>query len=280
MTAAVTPSLLVREETAADRAAVAALYAGLGERAMLMRFSTRVPPELADRLAALDDTAAFGVVAVTGGRVVGEARLERDDGTWETDGTWEMGVAVADDHQGHGLGPRLLDRLAELARRRGIGVFTAAVRMDNDPMLRVLRRMGAAVVGATEGGVVFLEVATDGLMPGWPSGTARPTVLVESRSLWETPQTEALRRAGYDVRRCAGPSRSAAVPCALLVHGRCRLVEQADHVADLLPDGEPWCAALAAVHPGRLVATDLTQWRSAVERLTAGTPTRPGTVPG
>jgi acetate---CoA ligase (ADP-forming) len=57
----------------------------------------------------------------------------------------EVAFAVSDALQGHGIGTRLLERLATLARERGIDTFSAEVLGDNRRMLDVFRESGFAV---------------------------------------------------------------------------------------------------------------------------------------
>jgi GNAT superfamily N-acetyltransferase len=269
--------LVLREATTADVASIGDLYMSLSETSMQMRFSMVVPLDDARRIARMrPGRGTIAVVALAGGRIVGEARLE--DGR---DG-YELGLTVADSHQRAGLGRRLVGRIRIVARSRGIASFRAIIRIDNIPMLRLLQSVGYAITAPTEGGVVTAEVATDGLMPGWQAGSA-PRVLVESRGVWETPETTALRSAGFDVRRCPGPGGTVRATCPLLTHGQCRLVEEADLVACLLPGDDPDCAALTALHsasrPGRILAGSPAEWRAAVQRLTVPDAVNPGSPP-
>jgi RimJ/RimL family protein N-acetyltransferase len=54
----------------------------------------------------------------------------------------EVAIIVEDRHQGKGLGTLLVDRLAAYARAHGIREFAAEVSVDNDRMLRFIRRIG------------------------------------------------------------------------------------------------------------------------------------------
>ena len=58
----------------------------------------------------------------------------------------EVAFTVADDHQGRGIGTRLLERLAEAAAAVGIGQFLAEVLPDNRSMLSVFRDAGFDIV--------------------------------------------------------------------------------------------------------------------------------------
>jgi len=54
----------------------------------------------------------------------------------------EIAFAVADSVQGHGIGTRLLERLAHIARAAGIEAFDAYVLGDNSRMLEMFRNSG------------------------------------------------------------------------------------------------------------------------------------------
>lgn len=58
----------------------------------------------------------------------------------------EFAVVVVDDHQGRGLGTLLLAALARAAAAHGIARLRGWVSASNEPMLRLLRGLGAEVV--------------------------------------------------------------------------------------------------------------------------------------
>ena len=88
-------------------------------------------------------------------------------------GTWsrlrdrtaaEAAFAVDDEHQGRGIGTRLVEQLAGLAADAGIERFVAEVLASNLAMLQVFERVGFEVARELEGGVVevvFPIAATD-----------------------------------------------------------------------------------------------------------------------
>ena len=69
-------------------------------------------------------------------------------------GAAEVAFTVADEHQGRGIGPRLLERLAERAAEAGIERFVAEVLADNRPMLKVFEEAGFEVSRTLEGSEV------------------------------------------------------------------------------------------------------------------------------
>jgi acetyl coenzyme A synthetase (ADP forming)-like protein len=71
----------------------------------------------------------------------------------------EVAFAVADELQGHGVGTRLLEQLAESAADAGISTFVAEVMPDNRAMLRVFEDAGFAVSRRLEGGTTEVRLA-------------------------------------------------------------------------------------------------------------------------
>ena len=231
----------LRLATLDDVPAIIDLYRGLSPESQLMRFSTHVAEDVLLRAAFLDDR-FDAVIALRGGRVVGEARLEVNP-----DSDHEFAITVADDVHGQGVGTALLDGVRERAGDRGIVTLRAQVRIDNVPMLALLRRIGGVIV-LVSGGDVLIDIASDRQMPGWPSRGAGTNVLVEAAGLMERPITTALRAAGYDVRQCGGPGSGRREPCPLLSGARCRLADEADSIVFLLPESDAQSRAVLAAH--------------------------------
>lgn len=63
----------------------------------------------------------------------------------EPRGTAEYAITVADAFQGHGLGGRLMQILAQQARQNGIFTLRGTVATDNTAMLAYLKRRGAKI---------------------------------------------------------------------------------------------------------------------------------------
>jgi RimJ/RimL family protein N-acetyltransferase len=70
----------------------------------------------------------------------------------------EVSFIVADEYQGRGVGRRLLERLARIARDRGIARFEAQVLAENAAMLAVFERSGLPVERRSEAGVVTITL--------------------------------------------------------------------------------------------------------------------------
>jgi acetyl coenzyme A synthetase (ADP forming)-like protein len=101
-------------------------------------------------LAATDGEAGTALVVETRGKIIAFAGFYRDPAHSDRA---EVAFAVADALQGHGIGTRLLERLASVAREQGIGTFTADVLADNRRMLEVFRESGFGVTTTIEQGV-------------------------------------------------------------------------------------------------------------------------------
>jgi GNAT superfamily N-acetyltransferase len=120
-------------------------YLGLSPRTLFLRFMSptpRLPDATLAYLCGTDRLDREVLVAVHDGVIVAEGRYHRALGTDDA----EIALVVADAWQGRGIGPLLADRLARLARLRGIEAFTGAMLADNDPARRLL---GSAAPGAT-----------------------------------------------------------------------------------------------------------------------------------
>jgi GNAT superfamily N-acetyltransferase len=72
----------------------------------------------------------------------------------------EVAFAVADEHQGRGVGTLLLDHLVRIARAGGVREFQADVLGENNRMLQVFAMSGFVVTSSTEAGVVHLSFPT------------------------------------------------------------------------------------------------------------------------
>jgi len=73
----------------------------------------------------------------------------------------EVAFAVADEHQGRGIGTALLEHLARIAQELGIEEFEADVLGENNRMLEVFARSGFRLRRSVEGGVVHVSFPTE-----------------------------------------------------------------------------------------------------------------------
>lgn len=112
------------------------------EQARLRTFHriAELSPEMADRLTHVDpDTTTALVVVDADGEIRGDARLHVDSTTESA----EFGVAVDPDFTNQGIGWRLMQRLIEDAKRRGLRELWGDVLAENHTMLNFARAMGA-----------------------------------------------------------------------------------------------------------------------------------------
>jgi succinyl-CoA synthetase alpha subunit/GNAT superfamily N-acetyltransferase len=110
-----------------------------------------------DRVRVLvDNPGGTAIAAESGGRIVAFAGFYRDPAHGDRA---EVAFAVADALQGHGIGTRLLEHLAGLAREQGIRTFDAYVLAGNRRMLGVFRDSGFAMTTVNERGVLQVSLS-------------------------------------------------------------------------------------------------------------------------
>jgi acetyl coenzyme A synthetase (ADP forming)-like protein len=150
-----------------DAEAIVDLFAGLSERSLYYRFMTTHRVDLAEaRRITAPDPADVLIVAERSHTLCGIAGYYRASARPERA---EVAFAVADALQGHGLGTRMLERLAEIGRDRGVRAFDAYVLGDNLAMMDVFLQSGFTLTQGLEQGV--FHVAFD-LEPTAQSETA------------------------------------------------------------------------------------------------------------
>jgi acetyltransferase len=83
---------------------------------------------------------ALAATTMLGGAetLIGVARYVRD----KADPSAEFAIVVADSWQGRGIGGRLLAKLADVARRRGLKRLHGEILAINRPMLGLVRKLG------------------------------------------------------------------------------------------------------------------------------------------
>jgi GNAT superfamily N-acetyltransferase len=106
-------------------------------------------------LAAVDHQAHEAVGAFEAGELVGVAHYFRSS---EESTQAEIAVEVADVHQQHGLGRRLLAELARLARDRGITHFTAIALAENPGVRGMLQQPRWPTTTHTHGTEIVLRM--------------------------------------------------------------------------------------------------------------------------
>jgi hypothetical protein len=243
--------LTVRPIARSDVDGIVALYDGLSHDDRYLRFFSDYSPPRSfyDRLVSVVDRGGYGLVAVEGDAIVGEAGYEL-----LSNGDGELGMTIAADARGW-LGPYLLDALVDAAAARGVPNLEAQVLVVNRRMLALLRSRGYATVTSGDWCSLRLVVGTGGHTPVWPAGTEgtdRPRVLVEvPGGRWHAGA--AAESAGLQVMACSGP-RGPRPRCPALEGRPCPLAANADVVVmSNAPDDERWHAVAGAhadLHPG------------------------------
>ncbi|HKB79057.1 MAG TPA: GNAT family N-acetyltransferase, partial [Thermoanaerobaculia bacterium] len=146
-------TLRLRPVRPEDREDLIRFYTRLSPDSLHFRFfDTRTPEAaLAGSPADVDYLREFGVVGELSGQIVAVAHYFSSPGNPKVA---EVAFAIRDDMQGHGIGTKLLEKLAEAARANGIESFEAETLWDNRAMLDVFLRSGFDVVSRSEEGVV------------------------------------------------------------------------------------------------------------------------------
>jgi acetyltransferase len=138
--------LIIRPIRPEDAAQHGAFFARQSPEDIRYRFFTamrELSPEMMARLTQIDYDLEMAFVAIREitGETVGVARLVAEsDGT-----TGEFAVIVQADLKGKGLARRLIQRLIDWARARGMVAMIGQVLADNAPMLAFVRRLGFSV---------------------------------------------------------------------------------------------------------------------------------------
>jgi acetyl coenzyme A synthetase (ADP forming)-like protein len=131
----------VRPFAVTDADGVRRFLASVSPESLFARFFGMISIEQFD-VASLDSTdpaSRFTVVAEAGGRILALATYVRRRYAHHCA---ELGFLVADHLRGRGLGTRLLELLADVARADGITEFTAQTLRSNTRMLEVFRDVG------------------------------------------------------------------------------------------------------------------------------------------
>lgn len=134
------------------------LYQKLSEASLYFRFFVVPAPDRlkAEYLAHVDYENQFALVAESGDEIVAVGRFYRMP---QAPDRAEVAFTIADSLHGHGMGTRLLERLAEIALARGIRWFEADVLQANQKMMDVFLGSGLETRHRLESGVFHVEVS-------------------------------------------------------------------------------------------------------------------------
>ena len=139
----------VRPVVSGDRAAVADLFSRMSAESRRKRYLA-TKPRLTEfeltYLTAIDHRSHDALAAVdVDGRFVGIARYATNI---SLPSRAEVAVEVADEHQGRGIGPALVQMLLERARANGFVRLTATLLWENVSARSLFQRLGFQVRGA------------------------------------------------------------------------------------------------------------------------------------
>jgi acetyltransferase len=155
---------IVRPIRPEDEALILALHAGLSEQTIRMRFFSMVKTlsrESLIRLCHLDYDREMALAAVLHEngepRLLGVSRYYLHPET----GRAEFALVVSDAYQRQGLGRHLMQRLIDIARKRGVGRLVGQVLAENAPMLHLMRSLGFSPPVPVEDHVVRVELVLD-----------------------------------------------------------------------------------------------------------------------
>jgi acetyl coenzyme A synthetase (ADP forming)-like protein len=118
------------------------------------RIKKSLDPEEVEYFTHVDYRDRMALIALLDGRMIGVARYDRDP---EHPEVAEVAFAVADAHQGRGLGTQLLQLLTNHARGAGISGFKAFVLPENRQMMRLFRNSGFELTRTIDQGVYTVD---------------------------------------------------------------------------------------------------------------------------
>lgn len=155
------PEVLLRPVRPTDEEAMKDLFYSFSEQTLYLRFHAVVkemPHRKRQIFCNVDYRQEMAIVATLEEdgheELIGIGRYMMDEGTRSA----EVAFIVRDDWQGKGLGRILFERLAEIAKSRGIQRFTAEVLAENQAMIRVFRHGGFPMKSNQSAGVIHVEI--------------------------------------------------------------------------------------------------------------------------
>lgn len=147
----------VRPITPADADLVTAFFEKLGPESRYYRFfrvKNTLEPEEVAHFTTVDYDDRMALIVLHEGEMIALGTYDREIG--DPDHA-EVAFAVVDEHQGRGLGTRLLELLTVFARARGIKGFRAYVLGENRQMMRVFRNSGYELARTIDSGVFTVD---------------------------------------------------------------------------------------------------------------------------
>ena len=179
-------TLRLRPVRPGDREGLLALYGRLSPDSRWFRFFGTTSGDEAEvsRLLGADHDSDFVLIAEAGGRISGVALYFRDPNAPDRA---EVAFAIADALQGRGVGTRMLEVLAGIARDHRIATFDAYVLQDNRQMLQVFLDSGFETERRLEGGMfrVVLSLARTPLSDARAAERSRSAATASMKGFFE-----------------------------------------------------------------------------------------------
>ena len=153
-------TLALRPASATDAPALCAFVEALSPASRYYRFFSVacLDAERVERLVPRSPEEGAALIGEAGSRVVAFAGYYRDPVDRERA---EVAFAIADRLQGRGIGTRVLERLADLARPAGVRVFDAYVLAGNHKMMECFLDSGYRTSRHVRDGVVHVELSLE-----------------------------------------------------------------------------------------------------------------------
>jgi acetyl coenzyme A synthetase (ADP forming)-like protein len=153
-------TLRLRPPLAADAEAVLEFFRRLDDESRYMRFhgTVRVDAKMLTGLLDPDWNVRGALIGVVRGAAGDEVVAVASYARLRDPVMAEAAFAVATQLQGHGVGTRLVEQLAQAAAREGIETFVAEVMAGNEPMLRVFADTGFDIERRIDGGEVHVHL--------------------------------------------------------------------------------------------------------------------------
>jgi acetyl coenzyme A synthetase (ADP forming)-like protein len=118
------------------------------------RIKETLEPKEIEFFTNVDYSDRMALIALLDGRMIGLASYDLEP---KKNGTAEVAFAVADEHQGRGIGTQLLQLLTNRARSQGVERFEAFVLPENRQMMRLFRNSGYELSRTIDEGVYTVD---------------------------------------------------------------------------------------------------------------------------
>ena len=147
----------VRPIKPADGSLLVEFFERLGPESRYFRFfriKETLEPKEVEFFTNVDYADRMALIAILDGKMIGLASYDREH---DEEGTAEVAFAVADEHQGRGIGTQLLQLLTNHARSQGVQRFEAFVLPENRQMMRLFRNSGYELTRTIDEGVFTVD---------------------------------------------------------------------------------------------------------------------------